>query len=190
MLFLPKNFGTFPRHICRHISRWKKKFSIAHLILSYEEKKTVKFFNTWNVIGSMLFLMLTKNFTKYRKHRNMHRAACHTFANVALTKILWFYFVCCIPYEVSHKLHIECCSIWFSLFLMYPKTQWWKTIDANTLFACVMGFKFFIFSYGKFLESHLSLASSNIKSYLQGICIEHVALLEFVFFSISSFYLH
>lgn len=63
---------------------------------------------------------------------------------------------------------------------IHAESQWWKTIDANTLFACEMiqVFPSRAFTVLQILHFYPSKAVYR-KFSLQDICIEHIALLDF-----------
>lgn len=65
---------------------------------------------------------------------------------------------------------------------IHAESQWWKTIDANTLFACEMiqVFPSRAFTVLQILHFYPSKAVYR-KFSLQDICIEHIALLDFFF---------
>lgn len=100
------------------------------------------YFTTWNVIGSNVIrsfsfrwvylfagnlALCRKTFVQLQKYRHMRysclpsvlhsRSLTLSFPlNAVFPKRINFSFVCCIPHGIVHKLHIECCSIWFHLF--------------------------------------------------------------------------
>lgn len=123
----------FVQNMCGHFSI-EGKISIAHLICGKSQTFHHMECNRINVI---LLPVETENFTSYTE--NMAYAFYHTFANVVRFKNTFLLFVAFRTDSVINYTSTDVAyGLVFFCWYMGPQSQWWKTIDANTLFACVM----------------------------------------------------